>query len=69
MQVTHIIVSYLVTNQIDLDFVDKMIFDETTKVLQPFNKPCRGLQRLILDQILNIYQLIKSNQMITYDYI
>ena len=50
-EVTHIIVSNLVTNQIDLDYADKMSFDETTKVLQRFSKPCSGLQRLRFDQM------------------
>ena len=38
------------TNQIDLDCVDKMSFDETSKVLQRLIKPCSGLQRLRLDK-------------------
>ena len=39
------------TNQIDLDYVDKMSFDETTKVLQRLIKPCSGLQRLRFDKM------------------
>ena len=39
------------TNQIDLDYVDKMSFDELTKVLQRFNKPCSGLQRFRFEKM------------------